>query len=522
MAAVRTRRVAVLLMVGSGVLAIRPIGALRPVDDLLALPARCAAPLGVAPRAVALARGPSTNGSDDEVLVSEAAASLELERAVLRSAWPESQALRRHFDAVGIDPIPGEVEARRDRSRDIIRVRVADPARVAVDQPVVAGDVYVGRVARVPFRERVTDRPGLFERAMRALRLSSAPALPPRDAVDVALITGADERIGGHVVEDQNGNACDLVVGGLAAYEERIWLAVHAPESRLTKTGRVVVSEPLALLEGGTSPCEGFAIGDLVSESVAVEGLPYARQVLGVRPLVDFRTGLNQVLVLAPAAGETWRSAGPNQAPTPVMEDGGWMDCRALVLGDTSAWRATLRLERGRGGRVREGAAVVDGIRLVGRVTRADLTTSAVATIGDPGFRVAALAQLASDPAATPMSLGVLESLGRTIRGTVLVRWTPDRSLRTPVWFAPDTVAEAASSPQAVEARRVAVVLWTGSGMSRVPRGLRIGRTTLSLEPREDGASVVLELRELGRPTGDLRVRTGNERLAAPSAGGAG
>ena len=515
MAALRTRRVAVLLMIGSGVLAARPMGFVRPVADVLALPARFAAPLGSAARAVALARGPSTRGASDDVLPGETAASLQLERSVLLSAWPQSRLLQRRFELGNIDPIPGEVEARGGRSRDIIRVRVADPTRVAVDQPVVAGDVFIGRVARVPFRERVTDRPGVFERAMRALRLSSAPAPPPRDAVDVALITGASERIGGHIAEDQNGNACDLVVGGLAAIDDRVWLAVHAPESRRTQSGRVVVKEPLALLDGDGSLCEGFAIGDLRSESVTEEGMPYAREVLGVQPLVDFSTGLNQVLVLAPNEDASMPGAGPNASsaafasvePIPVMSDGGWTSGRALVHGDTSPWRATLRLDCGRGRRVREGAAVVDGVRFVGRVTRADLTTSAVATLGDPGFRVSALAQDAKDPSAAPMSLGVLESLGRTSRGSVLLRWTRDPSLRVPDWFARG---------------RADVVLWTGSGMSRVPRGLRLGRAALPPVRSDEAAAVILELWELGSPLGALRIRTGNERLASPIAGGTG
>lgn len=498
MAVARTRTLGLVLAVGSAVMALRPIGPLAPLGDLLSLPARLAAPLAAPTLWVGSARSASAAGSDEEVYAAESDLSARLELAVLQSAWPVGLTL-----GAGVDPIAGEVEARRGRSRDIIRVRVLEPERIAVGQPVVAGDVYVGRVWRVPFRESVQDRPGVFERVLRVLRLSSPPVPPPRDAVDVALITGADERVGGYVPLDQSGRSCDLVVGGLAPRDDRVWLAVHTPGSRATRSGRVIVKEPSGLLERRASLAEGFLVGDLMAEEIQDEGVPFTRTVLGIRPLIDFASGLNQVIVLAPV-GATNGSPRTGPLPSdvvPVMEDGGWAASRALAIGDTSPWRAVFRINRGQRDGVREGAAVVDGVRFAGRVARADHLTSSVAQLGDPGFLVSALAQSAQDPDAPPFAMGNLVSLGRATDGAILLRWTPEPGLRFPDWL----------TGEGVEA-----TLWTGSGMERVPRGLRLGRTLLA---PSDG-SRILELREVANPRGQLVVRTGSARLTKARGGG--
>lgn len=471
------------LLIAAALLALRPFAPAERVADLVTLPARVAAPLGLPATLVTRTRVPSTSGADPDPLAREVALSARLERAVLRSAWPADVHLEPH-----VAPIPGEVDARLGRSRDTIRVRLADPERVRVGQPVVAGDVYIGRVSRIPFREPRRDDPGPLERLMRAMGLSSPPLAAPRDAVDVALITGADQRVGGLVVEDQEGERCAMVVGGVAWPTDRTWLAVHAPERRGTSAGRVVVSEPLGLDQDFESLGEGFVIGELQREGVARPGEPFERDVLGIQPPIDFGAGINQVLVLAsvPRGRRVDHAAMRDRMPViPVLEDGGWGAARVFVAGDTSPWRSTLRIDRGSRNGLAPGAALVEGVRLAGRVSDPSPMTSAVSTLFDPGFRVAVLAQWNDAPDATPMAMGVLESEGRAADGRLLLRWRPDLGTGWPSW---------ARDPEHPErTAEVSVTLWTGSGMARVPRGLRIGRAVIPAGLGGDAAEVVAD-----------------------------
>ena len=182
--------------------------------------------------------------------------------------------------------------------------RCASPTsdRVELGQPVVAGDVYIGRVSRIPFREPLDD-PEPLERLMRALRLSTPSLAPPRDAVHVALVTGNDQRVGGLVEEGEEGSRTRVVVGGvIGGPEESAWLAVHAPERRSTSQG----------VEGQRAPClgdsfcalsEGFLIGALRREEIERSDGAGIQEVLGIQPYIDFEEGINQVLVLAPSEG---------------------------------------------------------------------------------------------------------------------------------------------------------------------------------------------------------------------------
>ncbi|MEC7231877.1 MAG: hypothetical protein VXW31_02955, partial [Planctomycetota bacterium] len=374
----------------SALLALRPFGPMDRLADLVTLPSRAAAPLGLPATLVTEFRAPKESGADETRLAGESELSVQLEEAVLFSAWPTEVELR-----PDVKPVVGEVDARLGRSRDVIRVRVADPKRVELGQPVVAGDVYIGRVSRIPFREPSADDPGLLERLMRALRLSSPPLEPPRDAVDVALVTGADQRVGGLVLEDQEGNSCALVVGGLAwRPDDVVWLAIHAPERRSTSQGVVEVSEPLGLDEDFGVLGEGFKIGRLRAAEVArpdtdsewafmrpLNGAEddsrasrselMTRRIVGIQSYIDFR-GINQVLVLAPSEGaepvdhDRMREEMPL---TPVLQDGGWGGARLLVTGDAVPWRSTLRVDRGTRDGLEVGAALVEGVRLAGRVS---------------------------------------------------------------------------------------------------------------------------------------------------------
>ncbi len=523
MTAARTRSLGLGIALGAAVLSLRPIGPVAKLMDLATLPARFVAPLGAPSVLAAAARGASSSGSDEDRFREETAMSLRVERAVRRSAWPEVTPFRE-----GVLPVPGEVDARFGRSRDVIRVRVPDPSLIRVGQPVVAGDAYIGQVTRVSFREPLADDPGFIGSVARKLRLTSAPVQPPKDSVDVALITGADQRVGGLVPQGQDGRPCRMVVGGLAWPQDRVWLAVRTPESRATQSGRVIVNEPQGLASGFDSLAEGFLLGELRTDYIRREGAGFVHEVKGVEAPLDFASGLNQVLILTRAAEgqridlEALRSRA---SMTPVMEDGGWATVKLMSVGDTNPWRSTARIGAGRAVGALEGAALVDGVRLFGRVVRPDRLTASVARLDDPGFQVSALAQCTSAPDAAPLAMGSLVSEGRAPGGGIHFRWMPEPGTREPAWMS------ALGAGESIE-----VVLWTGSGMLRVPRGLRIGRTTIRRpDQRRDTLG---EAPEAGGEAGDgpaeapsepegqllvvtepaqvgaaLRVRTGGARL---------
>ncbi|MEC7231392.1 MAG: hypothetical protein VXW31_00485, partial [Planctomycetota bacterium] len=333
----------------SALLALRPFGTAEQLADLVTLPSRAAATLGLPATLMARLRAPEVSGADGGQLADEARLSAKLEGAVLDSAWPTHVKLRE--DVV---PVAGEVDARLGRKKDTIKVRVADPGRVELGQPVVAGDIYIGRVSRIPFREPLDD-PEPLERLMRALRLSTPSLAPPRDAVHVALVTGNDQRVGGLVPEDQEGNSCALVVGGvIGGPDDSAWLAVHAPERRSTSQGVVKVSEPLGLDDSFEALSEGFLIGALRREEIeaGVDRSDGAgiQEVLGIQPYIDFEEGINQVLVLARSEGGEpvdHEALRKERRVTPVLDDGGWGGAKLLVHGDAVPWRATLRVDRG-------------------------------------------------------------------------------------------------------------------------------------------------------------------------------
>lgn len=498
------------VLLGAALLALRPVGPIERLGRLGALPTRLiAAPLGTPGRLAIATRRPRDTGSDPETFRRENDASMALEAAVLRSAWPDVVEL-----PAGCRPIPGEVDARSAAgglSLDRLRVRVTEPERVRVGQPVVIGDVFIGRVLRVHMREKVFDAPGWGERLARLARLSSAPVAAPPDAIDVALITGPSERVGALVERDQEGRSCRLVAGGVVAGAEGVHLAVHTPERRSTRSGLAIVDEPGDFVGGEGRLAEGFHVGRLRSLEIerrqsgrGADAPTITRSVLGLEPLVDFAAGLNQVLVLA--ADEGVPGAGPPGPAPPaggVREDGGWVRAPLLTASDLAPWRRTVRLACGSRQGIRRGAALADGVRLVGRVERVEANGSAAALLEDPGFRVLALAAPAGDPLATPFVMGELVGQGIGADGQVVLRYRPgpDARRRAEAWIA----------GRSEGANGLAVVLWTASGMAGVPRGLRIGRTFLSLAADADGAdapAVDLVLRETGSLRGALAVRT--------------
>lgn len=496
----------------SALLALRPFGSTDQLADLVTLPSRAAAPLGFPASLMTELRAPKASGADAKQLVDEANFSEQLELAVLWSAWPADLSLLRE----DVAPVAGEVDARLGRKKDTIKVRVADPDRVELGQPVVAGDVYIGRVSRIPFREPLDD-PEPLERLMRTLRLSAPPLAPPRDAVHVALVTGNDQRVGGLVEEGEEGDSYALVVGGVTGGpDDSAWLAIHAPERRAASQGVVKVSEPLGLAESFEALSEGFRIGVLRRDEFERSGGSGTQEILGIQPFIDFEEGINQVLVLARSEGDEpvdHEELRDKLTVKRVLEDGGWGGAKLLVNGDAVPWRATLRVDRGTRDGLEVGAALVEGVRLAGRVSDPGAMTSAVASVFDPGFSVNVLAQSvlarSEGDRSPPLAMGKLTSEGRAGDGSLLLRWDPDRGTAWRRW------AEGAS--ESGEARDVEVILWTGSGMKQVPRGLRIGRVTLPSgggpysDPEE---GYLLRVSETASLRGPFKVRLGTERLA--------
>src|SRR5262249_21147662 len=130
---------------------------------------------------------------------------------------------------------------------------------------------------------------------------------------------------------------------------------------------------------------DGFLLGRL--EPVGERG-----EVLGVRPTFDFDSGPSHVGILCPSEHAP---AGLDLARDP-FGDAHWIPARFGLAGDASYWRETRILGRGRRQAVEDGAAVVLGGSLLGCVERADLASSRVALLGDPGFEIAAIASPAA------------------------------------------------------------------------------------------------------------------------------
>ena len=501
----RGRSLGAIVGLGAALLALRPVGPLDSLLGLVLLPGRVVTPIGALSVPFAGALDAAVDG---ETAAREEALSLQLERAVLRSAWPESTKIEE-----GVTPVPGEVDARQGTKRDHIMVRVEDASLIHVGHPVVAGDVYVGRVVRIPFRDAPKDEPGLANRWMRRLGLLLAPSRPAVNVVEVALITGAKERVGAIVPADQDGESCKLVVGGICPRTDQVMLAMHNPESRATREGEVLVHETFGYIDGFDSLAEGFVIGHLRQETHTWASDPRPRTVLGVQPPVDFASGLNQVLVLTGAPdGRGTRAqvptAGRAQAGSgavSVLQAGRWLPVRLFGFGDAAPWRSTGRLNLGKRSGLLRGAAVVAGVRLVGRIARLEAAGSTVAFLGDRGFELDVLAQAVADPDGEPLVLGRIRSVGR-VGAVQRFRWRPESSSRSAQWCA--RYAESEAGGEAAES--VDVRLWTGSGLVGTPRGLLVGRTSLPADLPEDAGEIYLDLVETGSAGGELLVHVGS------------
>lgn len=418
---------AVALLVVLGFLSLRPSSRLEGWLDTALTPVRALAEV-----ASPLAHLSSATAADADAAL---AAEVEREQAgraslledLVRFAEPTG-ALRE-----GRRLVPGAVVGRPSGARDRLVVRVPPAERIERGDPVVSGDVFVGRVA----------------------------AVHDAGELEVELVTSKRFHVGAlRPADDAQSEFVRLIVGGLdpgsrSASEHGLLLAVHAPSDREVLPGPVVVSE-LAVGDdaaGHAAAIAALADGFRLGRLVRLDGR------LCVLPELDYRDGLFQVTVLRPPDASL-----PPVALEEELVDDKWQFARALSRGDPSPWRSTIVVDAGAARGVREGAALVSGLRLLGRVSRVDAWRADVALLDDPGLSLVCVARI--EGVAEPRVLGRLVSEGRDDEtGELLFSWE-------------DLVG---AGVDARSAGRVAT-LYTGSGDEGLPRGLLVGTTTLPVE----------------------------------------
>lgn len=459
----RTRTMFLVLLFGLLALSLKPFAPLERALDLAFVPTRVlvelASPLG-------WLRAAEVRAAERELFASDAAARERAERVLAaeqRAALPSRPEL-----CAGRRRVHGEVVRRGREGLDRVIVRLATTDGVEPGMPVTAGDVFVGRVARV--------EPGAARE------------------VTVDLVTAADFFVGAVQEEPEPAGhePCRAVVGGLAPRaqgERAIHLALHNPSRRPALGARVVVREPdlPGLLEADrwSKLADGFELGTVAALDVGGQS-----ELLRLRPRLDYEAGLSQVVVLAGAA----RGAPAQELAIDTFERANWLAARALTAGDVTAARSGRRISAGALHGVRAGAAVAFGSRLIGVVAHAGWVASDVQHLDDAGLRLAALARFDGD--APPRAVGEIVSTGRR---------RADGALEF-LWEARVALDDLGPGELAAE-------LFTGSGREGVPRGLAIGTTSL---PRGIGTHPIAVRPEPGaeRPR-HLAVWLGAARAAA-------
>lgn len=372
--------------------------------------------------------------------------------------------------------VPGEVVGRGAGDRDRCIVRVRDARGIERGMPVVSGDSYVGRVSAV-----------------------DAEA----NSVEVTLVTAGDFFVGARIDDGESSNqrgVAWMTVGGLElarrGSNREFFLAVHNPSKRERDRGRVVASELLEDLDRFAVLAEGFELGELVRLGPGK---------LGVIPTLDFGAGLYHVAILTP----TQVRAVETKELEFALVDPHWVPTRSLTPGHPSPWRSGLRISTGEARGVAQGAAVIRGARLVGRVCERGLWSSAVQLLDDPGLVVVVAARLDGKP--DPVVLGRMVSLGRKGRaGWIELRWESQLS------FDFSALPQLAPGEDKAWSGRVWADLVTGSGEPGLPGGLVLGRALLPAQAEPGSPQLVyLDAGLAGESFSDLWVRAteGEEQL---------
>jgi hypothetical protein len=351
--------------------------------------------------------------------------------------------------------VHAEVIDRDGEDRIVIEIRGGSCAGLKPTMPVVSGNAYVGRIREV---------------------------LPDAGRATVDLVTGLDFFVGAVLESGEEDperplmQSLRLVVGGVVTKEDeagRYWLDVHNPSRTSPPAGRVTVDEDLSALDPYGDEARGFELGH------------YDPEEQGIVPLLNFHSGLFQVVVVAPAGLDR----PPETGSTEELEDGRWRRVVVTSSGDPSAWREGLKLGAGSWNGVGDGAALVSGSRLVGRVRDAGPLTANASLLGDPGLAIPAIARV--EGRQEPLVLGQLISLGRDPEDVRRVRFHWEALL---AW----------EGPEAARAE-----LFTGSGEPLIPRGLLLGLSEL---PPGPGPHVLT----LEQPVDTRDVRSLWVRLPAP------
>lgn len=425
---------------------LRPVRPVEQALDVIFAPTRWIAELAAPLRWVESARFAREDEALAKMRGEEGRAGADLALDLRSAAEPTEPALR-----LGRRLVPGLVSGRVKGKRDSIWLQL-DPRNgtigIPLSAPVVLGEAFVGRVAQLD---------------------------PDKSRCRVDLVTGRDFFVGA-VHEGDPG--LRMTLGGLHGNDGEARLAVHNPSERRFRTGRVRVLEPQLLSRAVSHLADGYLLGRLREES---EG-PWS-----VEPVVNFKSGLFQLVVLVPS--DTERSQELD--PIATLADGGWRATGPLSAGDGLHGRRTLWIKGGSLAGIEPGAALVATTRFVGRVDPAHSVpplSARVRLLGDAGLELHVMARLDEDFSARV--LGRFVGLGMGPSGAPEFEWESPLGL----------------GPEFQTGERVMATLYTGSGLEGLPEGLYLGRAEL---PTNDGKHTVqLTSWADGLAHKDLWVRT--------------
>ncbi len=422
-------------------LSLRPFEPFQRAVDFATAPLRIVAELA-APLAFFQARKVA---AAERTLAASAEAEAEenerLLRDLCRSALPTEPAL-----LAGRRIVHAEVLGHRDWDHLLVRLR--DPRGLEPGMPVACGNAFVGRLESF-----VSDAHG--------------------DVALVELATAKECFVGARVEPTEELDAAvQMTVGGVVTglrkrgerHAQVLGLAVHYPSDRRLASGLARVHELFRDEEPWAELAEGLRLGKVER----------AGEELVIVPELDYKDGLSQVVVLAPADPSL-----PSALPFDTgLFDAHWVRARLLSVGDPSPDRSTRKVRVGRRHGVENGAAVTSvGGHLVGRVLRSGIATSDVALLDDLGFSLVVVARF--EGVEEPVVLGRWLALGRDPESDELAfRWIVRASL-------PPEIAGRGG----VRAAR----LFSGSGDVGLPAGFSLGEALLPLEV-EPGRDEVVTL----------------------------
>ncbi|MCK6448740.1 MAG: rod shape-determining protein MreC [Planctomycetes bacterium] len=441
------RALYLVIFVAAIVFSLRPSAAVDRALDAWLSPVRVLAELAAPFEWVRAGRVAAAEQSLAARADEETALRRELHADEWRFTLPQSASL-----ASGRRFVRGDVVGRDPTSRDVLEVHLesGDASGIERGMPVIAGDAYVGRVARFE-----PDRPGV---------------------VWIELVTARGAFVGARAEVQATGRSGALVVGGVSgssANAARAYLAVHHPEDPELFEGRVTVDETWSRFERFANEARGFELGFLERDPTGAAA---------VRPTLDYQNGLFHVAVVCPEGVVR----APESAHADELESGRWVRARVLSSRDPSRAFGGVVIGAGASDGVQLGAAVVFGTRLVGRVQSVSRWSAKVDLLGSRGFELGAVARVSSDE--RPLALGAIRSRGeRDASGACRFDWLAPRPL----------FGESGESS--------AAIVFTGSGDRGVPRGLLVGRTALPARPGE-AASFALEEFADGSELGELFV----------------